>query len=62
VSSAVTVRLIFAAASKVSDNAGLLLDNIKLTTVPLPGAALLMLSGLAGLGAFARRRRTTAAA
>jgi len=57
----VTARLIFAAVSRVSDNAGLLLDNVKLTAVPLPGAALLMLSGLAGLGAFARRRRLSVA-
>ncbi|MBS0614229.1 MAG: hypothetical protein JSS24_13725, partial [Proteobacteria bacterium] len=46
VSAPVTARLIFAAVSRVSDNAGLLLDNVKLTAVPLPGAALLMLSGL----------------
>lgn len=57
VSAPVTARLIFAAVSSSSDNIGLLLDNVKLTAVPLPGAALLMLSGLAGLGAFARRRR-----
>lgn len=61
VSAPVTARLIFAAVSRVSDNAGLLLDNVKLTAVPLPGAALLMLSGLAGLGAFARRRRLSVA-
>ncbi len=61
VAAPVTARLVFSAISRVSDNAGLLLDNVKLTAVPLPGAALLMLSGLAGLGAFARRRRTSAA-
>jgi hypothetical protein len=57
VAAPVTARLFFAAVSRRSDNIGLLLDNVKLTAVPLPGAALLMLSGLAGLGAFARRRR-----
>jgi hypothetical protein len=49
------------AASGVSDNVGLLLDNVKLTAVPLPAAVWLLLSGIAGLGAFARRRRAAAA-
>lgn len=62
VSAPITARLVFSAISKTSDNMGLLLDNVKLTAVPLPGAALLLLSGLAGLGGFARRRRLPAAA
>ena len=39
------------------DNQGVILDNVKLSAVPLPAAAPLFLMGLAGLGAMARRRR-----
>jgi hypothetical protein len=52
-------QIFFRAATGSSDNQGLLLDNVKLTqltAVPLPAAIWLMLSGIAGLGAFARRR------
>jgi hypothetical protein len=41
-----------------SVNAGF--DDVTLAPVPLPAAAWLLLSGLGGLGAFARRRRQTA--
>jgi hypothetical protein len=39
-----------------NNNQGPILDNVKVTAVPLPAAAWLMLSGLAALGAVARRR------
>ena len=40
-----------------SDNIGAILDNVKVVqTVPLPAAAWLLLSGLAGMGLMARRR------
>jgi hypothetical protein len=38
------------------DNIGPILDEVRVTSVPLPAAAWLMLSGLAALGAVARRR------
>jgi hypothetical protein len=38
------------------DNIGPILDQVRVTAVPLPAAAWLMLSGLAALGAVARRR------
>ena len=41
-----------------ADNVGAILDNVSLTAVPLPAAAWLLLSGLAGLGVFGRRRKT----
>jgi hypothetical protein len=43
-------------------NIGPILDNVSMTAVPLPAAAWLMLSGLAALGAVARRRITGATA
>jgi hypothetical protein len=39
-----------------SDNIGAILDNVKVQVVPLPAAAWLLLSGLAGMGLMARRR------
>jgi hypothetical protein len=62
VAAPVMAQIFFRAVTGVSDNIGLLLDNVKLTAVPLPAAVWLMLSGIAGLGAFARRRRAAAAA
>ena len=42
-----------------SDNVGAILDNVRvLEVVPLPAAAWLLLSGLAGMGLMGRRRRT----
>jgi hypothetical protein len=42
-----------------SDNVGAILDNVRvLQVVPLPAAAWLLLSGLAGMGLMGRRRRT----
>jgi hypothetical protein len=45
-----------------TNDQGPILDNVSLTAVPLPAAAWLMLSGLAALGAVARRRMTGATA
>jgi hypothetical protein len=45
-----------------TNNQGPILDNVKVTAVPLPAAAWLMLSGLAALGAVARRRISGTAA
>jgi hypothetical protein len=39
-----------------SDNIGAILDNVSVQAVPLPAAAWLLLSGLAGMGLMARRR------
>lgn len=39
------------------DNVGPILDDVKVSAVPLPAAGWLMLSGLAAFGAFGRRRR-----
>ena len=42
------------------DNVGPMLDNVTLTTVPLPAAAWLLLSGLVGFAALGRRRTMAA--
>jgi hypothetical protein len=57
VSAPTTAQIFFRAITGISNDQGLLLDNVKFTSVPLPAAVWLMLSGIAGLGAFARRRR-----
>ncbi len=44
------------------DNVGPLLDDVTLTAVPLPAAAWLLLSGLAGFAALGRRRARVAEA
>ncbi len=53
------VRIGFRSTGTPNDNQGLLLDNVTLAAVPLPAAAWLLLSGLAGFG-FVARRKTAA--
>jgi hypothetical protein len=55
--STVAAKIFFASILGQDDNDGLILDNVSLKTVPLPAAAWLLLSGLAGVAALARRRR-----
>jgi PEP-CTERM motif len=52
----VDASIFFAALG--GDNIGPILDNVSLTAVPLPAAAWLLLSGLAGLGFVGRRKAT----
>jgi hypothetical protein len=40
-----------------NNNVGPIVDDVRVTAVPLPAAAWLLLSGLVGIGAMARRRR-----
>ena len=51
-----TVRLSFNAGG-TSNSLGGFIDNVSIAPVPLPAAGLLLMGGLAGLGAVARRRR-----
>ena len=52
----ITTAQIFFSNMGGYDSIGPILDNVSLTAVPVPAAAWLMLSGLIGLGAVARRR------
>jgi hypothetical protein len=45
------------AGTTPTDNGGPLLDNVRLSTVPLPAGAALLLGALAGLAALRRRRK-----
>lgn len=56
------LRLVFAATELSNGNGGLI-DDVSVTQlapVPLPAAGMLLMGGLAGLGAVSRRRRTAA--
>jgi hypothetical protein len=56
---AVTAEVFFHDASG-DDDQGPILDDVRVAAVPLPAAAWLLLSGLAALGAVARRRISAA--
>lgn len=43
-----------------ADQSGGIIDNVSVSTVPIPAAGLLLLSGLAGLGGASRLRRKSA--
>jgi Protein of unknown function (DUF642) len=49
------VRIFFEDLGK--DNQGVIIDNVQLSSVPIPAAAPLLAMGLMGLGALARRRK-----
>ena len=55
-----TVRIFFSSLTGSDDNVGPMLDDVSLTAVPLPAAAWLLLSGLIGFAAIARRSKPTA--
>ncbi|MCQ0970374.1 VPLPA-CTERM sorting domain-containing protein [Paracoccus sp. TK19116] len=56
VASAGTLRLTFTAGG-LSNSLGGFIDDVSIAPVPVPAAGLMLMGGLAGLGAFARRRR-----
>lgn len=57
---ATTSTLFFAdVGDTASDNGGPVLDNVALSTVPLPASAPLILAALGGLGLLGARRRAT---
>lgn len=62
--SSLTAASIAFLSPETSNNIGLLLDNVRVTAdsveVPVPGAALLLLSGVFGFGMAASRRKKTA--
>lgn len=53
-----SVRIFFTSLSGSDDNVGAVMDDASLTAVPLPAAAWLLLSGLIGFGAIARRSKS----
>ena len=54
-----TVARLFFQNESLADNFGAVLQKVTLSSVPLPAAVWLLLSGLVGVGMTARRRRST---